>query len=95
MVVLFGLAYAVLRYHVAGPLPRGWLNARKALGVTGFLLVLIQALMSFLLFTPTVYAKFLEADGTLTPLAGVNMLGGVKKKGVCSALFLVGPGMTG
>jgi DMSO/TMAO reductase YedYZ heme-binding membrane subunit len=114
-VLLFGLAYAVVRYHVAGSVPwkdfpffilnkgislsafilltcnfglgplnnlgvkvpEGWLNARKALGMTGFLLVLIHALMSFLLFSSSVYGKFFEADGTLTLLAGLSMLGGV------------------
>jgi hypothetical protein len=113
--LIFGLAYAVLRYHVVGPVlwkdfpffilnkgislsafllltlnfglgplnnlgakvPEGWLNARKALGMTGFLLVLIHALMSFMLFSPSVYGKFFEADGTLTLLAGLSMLGGV------------------
>lgn len=54
-----------------------WLDARKALGMTGFLLVLIHALMSFMLFTPAVYAKFFEPDGTLTLLAGLSMLAGV------------------
>ena len=115
LVLIFGLAYAVLRYHIAGPVPwkdfpffilnkgislsafilltcnfgfgplsnlgvkvpESWLNARKAMGMTGFLLVLIHALMSFLLFTPAVYAKFFEPDGTLTLLAGLSMLGGV------------------
>ena len=115
LVLIFGLAYAVLRYHIVGPVPwkdfpffilnkgislsafilltcnfgfgplsnlgvrvpESWLNARKALGMTGFLLVLIHALMSFLLFTPAVYGKFFEPDGTLTLLAGVSMLGGV------------------
>jgi len=57
--------------------PEGWLNARKALGMTGFLLVLVHVLMSFLLFSPKVYGKFFEADGTLTLLAGLSMLGGV------------------
>ncbi len=113
--LIFGLAYAVVRYQVAGPVPwkdfpffilnkgislsafilltlnfglgplnnlgvkvsEGWLNARKALGMTGFLLVLIHALMSFMLFSPSVYGKFFEADGTLTLLAGLSMLGGV------------------
>ena len=113
--LIFGLAYAVLRYHVVGPVSwkdfpffilnkgislsafvlltlnfglgplnnlgvkvsEGWLNARKSLGMTGFLLVLIHALMSFLLFTPAVYAKFFETDGSLTLLAGLSMLGGV------------------
>jgi DMSO/TMAO reductase YedYZ heme-binding membrane subunit len=113
--LVFGLAYAIVRYHIAGPVPwkdfpffilnkgislsafilltlnfalgplntlgikvsGGWLNARKAMGMTGFLLVLIHALMSFMLFSPSVYGKFFEADGTLTLLAGISMLGGV------------------
>ena len=113
--LIFGLAYAVVRYHIAGPVPwkdfpffilnkgislsafilltlnfglgplnnlgvnvsDGWLNARKAMGMTGFLLVLIHALISFMLFSPSVYGKFFEADGTLTLLAGLSMLGGV------------------
>jgi hypothetical protein len=113
--MIFGLAYAILRYHIAGPVPwkdfpffilnkgislsafilltcnfsfgplnnlgvrvpEGWLNARKAMGMTGFLLVLIHALMSFLLFRSSVYGKFFETDGTLTLLAGLSMLGGI------------------
>ena len=115
IVMIFGLAYAILRYHLAGPVPwkdfpffilnkgislsafilltcnfsfgplnnlgvkvpESWLNARKAMGMTGFLLVLIHALMSFLLFRPAMYGKFFEADGTLTLLAGLSMLGGI------------------
>ena len=114
-VMAFGLAYAVLRYHIVGPVPwkdfpffilnkgislsafilltcnfgfgplnnlgvrvpEGWLNARTAMGMTGVLLVLIHALMSFLLFKPAVYGKFFEGDGTLTLLAGLSMLGGI------------------
>jgi len=57
--------------------PVSWLNARRALGMTGFLLVLIHALMRFMLFKPAVYAKFFAADGTLTLLAGLSMLGGI------------------
>ncbi len=45
--------------------------------MTGFLQVLIHALMSFMLFSPSVYGKFFEADGTLTLLAGLSMLGGI------------------
>ena len=113
--LIFGLAYAIVRYHIVGPVPwkdfpffilnkglslsafilltcnfgfgplrnlgvrvpEGWLNARKALGMTGFLLVLIHALMSFMLFSHANYGKFFEADGTLTLLAGLSMLGGV------------------
>ena len=115
IVLIFGVAYAVLRYHIVGPVPwkdfpffilnkglslsafilltcnfgfgplnnlgvkvsEGWLNARKAMGMTGFLLVLIHVLISFMLFSPSVYGKFFEADGTLTLLAGLSMLGGV------------------
>ncbi len=57
--------------------PEGWLNARKAMGMTGFLLVLIHALMSFLLFNSSVYGKFFLDNGTLTLLAGLSMLFGI------------------
>ncbi|MDM9630902.1 hypothetical protein [Robiginitalea aurantiaca] len=57
--------------------PQSYLNARKALGMTGFLLVLIHALISFLLFNPAVYGQFFEADGTLNLIGGLSMLGGV------------------
>ena len=115
VVLVFSIGYAILRYHLAGPvpwkdfpffilnkgfslaafilltlnfglgplknlgvnIPAGWLHARKALGMTGFLLVLIHVLMSFMLFSPTVYAKFYEANGTLTLMAGLSMLGGI------------------
>ena len=78
-------AFILLTFNFAfGPLnnlgikmPKGWLDARKAMGMTGFLLVLIHALISFMLFSPSVYGKFFEADGTLTMLAGLSMLGGV------------------
>jgi DMSO/TMAO reductase YedYZ heme-binding membrane subunit len=78
-------AFILLTFNFAfGPLnnlgvkmPQGWLDARKAMGMTGFLLALIHALMSFMLFSPSVYGKFFEADGTLTLLAGLSMLGGV------------------
>ena len=40
------------------PVAQDWLTARKALGMTGFLLILIHALMSFMLFSPAVYAQF-------------------------------------
>ncbi len=127
IVMVFGLAYAITRYHLVGPVPwkdfpmfilnkgislsafillacnfgfgplnnlgvkvpEGWLNARKALGMTGFLLVLIHALMSFMLFSPAVYGKFFEADGTLTLLAGLSMLAGV-----CAFVVLWGYNMS-
>ena len=78
-------AFVLLTFNFGfGPLnnlgvkvPEGWLNARKALGMSGFLLVLIHVVMSFMLFNPSVYAKFFQQDGTLTLLAGLSMLGGV------------------
>ena len=113
--MLFSFGYAVVRYHIAGPVPwtdfpffifnkatslaafilltmnfgfgplknlgvgvpEGWLKARKVLGMTGFLLAVIHALMSFMLFSPAVYGQFFEADGTLTLAAGISMLAGV------------------
>lgn len=64
-------------HNLGASVPAGWLNARKAMGMTGFLLVMLHALMSFLLFSPAVYKKFFADDGTLTLLAGLSMLGGV------------------
>jgi len=113
--MLLAIGYAVLRYHIAGPVPwkdfpmfilnkglclagfilltfnftlgplnslgvpisQGWLNSRKALGMTGFLLVLLHALMSFMLFSPAIYGKFFAENGSLTLLAGLSMLFGV------------------
>ena len=54
-----------------------WLNARKAIGMSGFLIILVHALMSFMLFSPAVFGKFFEADGSLTGVAGISMLAGV------------------
>ena len=115
IVLLFSIGYAILRYHIVGPvlwkdfpffiLNKGislsafilltfnftlgplnnlgikvsekWLNARAALGMTGFLLVLIHALISFMLFNPAIFGKFYEENGHLTLLAGLSMLGGI------------------
>jgi len=78
-------AFILLTFNFSlGPLnnlgvkvPEGWLNSRKALGMTGFLLVLIHALMSVMLFKFSVYSKFFETDGTITLMAGLSMLTGV------------------
>ncbi len=78
-------AFILLTFNFSlGPLknlglkvPESWLNARNALGMSGFLLVLIHALMSFMLFNPKIYGKFFDQDGSLTLLAGISMLGGV------------------
>jgi DMSO/TMAO reductase YedYZ heme-binding membrane subunit len=57
--------------------PTGWLNARKTLGMTGFLLVLIHVFMSFLLFSPAVYQRFFDSNETLTLMSGLSMLFGI------------------
>ena len=112
---LISLAYAVIRYHIVGPvpwkdlsfyvlnkgnalsafillsinfslgplrklglaIPDNWLKSRKILGIMGFLQVFVHLIMSFILLRPTVYAKFFEADGTLTLFAGLNLIGGI------------------
>jgi hypothetical protein len=114
-VLVFGLGYSILRYHIAGPvpwkdlsffilnkgiclsafillvmnfslgpaknigwpIPQGWLNARMAVGITGFLLALVHVLMSFLLFSPAIYAKFFDANSMLTLSAGLSMFAGI------------------
>ena len=76
ILLTFNFGFGPLK-NLGANVPESWLNARKALGMTGFLLVLIHALMSFMLFNPTVYGKFFEQNGTLTLLAGLSMLGGI------------------
>ena len=114
-VILFSLAYSILRYHLAGdvpwkdfpffilnkalslaafilisfnfgfgpakqwgfPIPQSWLDARKMLGMSGFLLVLIHVFMSLMLFSATRYGKLFEVDGTMTLNAGLSMLAGI------------------
>ncbi len=114
-VLVFSMAYAILRYHVFGPVPwkdlpflilnkgfalsafiliitnftlgplnnlnnavpASWLKARRTLGLTGFLLVLIHMLISLMLFNPAVFDKFFEADDTLTLYANISMLAGI------------------
>lgn len=59
------------------PVPARWLRARKSFGMTGFLLILIHALISFMLFSSPYYGKFFSPDGTLTGPAGLSMLTGI------------------
>ena len=63
--------------HLGLPVSQSWLNARKALGMSGFLFILVHALISFMLFSPTVFGKFFEDDGTLTGIAGISLLAGI------------------
>ncbi|NOR56335.1 MAG: hypothetical protein GQ531_09010 [Sulfurovum sp.] len=59
------------------PISEAWLNARKALGMSGFLFALVHALMSFMLFSPAVFSKLFEENGSLTGVAGISMLAGI------------------
>ncbi len=58
-------------------IPDAWLRSRKILGIMGFLQVFVHLIMSFILLRPSVYAKFFEADGTLTLFTGLNLIGGI------------------
>ena len=115
LVCTFSIGYAILRYHIVGPIPwkdlpfftlnkgialaafilltfnfsfgplnnlgvkvpESFLNARKALGMTSFLLALIHAFMSFMIFNAAVFGKFFDQNGTLTFIASMSMLGGI------------------
>ena len=78
-------AFVLLTFNFSiGPLKNlgikvseGWLNSRQVLGMTGFLLVLIHAIMSFMIFKPEIFGKFFEDNGSLTLNAGLSMLGGI------------------
>ena len=58
-------------------LPPEWLAARKAIGMTGFLLVLIHTLTSLVMLNTAAYEEYFEPNGTLTRLTGFSMLFGV------------------
>lgn len=113
--LVMSISYAVVRYHIAGPVPwddfplfilnkglclagfillalnfslgplknlgipvpERWLAARKVLGMTAFLLVLLHVFMSFLLFSPDIYSRFFDEDGSLSLLGGWSMLFGL------------------
>ena len=51
--------------NLGASVPQGWLNARKAMGMTGFLLVMLHALMSFLLGAAHLF--FMGYEGWLSP----------------------------
>ena len=76
LLLTFNFSFGPLA-SLGAPVPQSWLSARKALGMTGFLLVLIHALMSFLLFSPAIYGRFFSPDGSFTLLGGLAMIFGV------------------
>ena len=76
ILLTFNFSIGPLKY-LGLKVSKGWLNSRQALGMTGFLFVLIHALMSFIIFKPGIFGKFFEENGSLTLYAGLSMLGGI------------------
>lgn len=76
ILLVFNFTFGPLN-NIGIKVPESWLNSRRALGMSGFLLVLIHALMSFMIFNKDVFGKFFETTGTMTLMAGLSMLGGV------------------
>jgi hypothetical protein len=77
-IILLTLNFSLGPLHnLIAKIPDGWLNARKTIGMTGFLLVLLHVLMSSMSFNTRMYGKFFEPDGSMTLLAGLSMLGGI------------------
>lgn len=54
-----------------------WLDARKPLGITGFLFAFIHVFMSFSILNPDYYAVYFISDGTLSLRGGLSLLGGI------------------
>ncbi len=76
ILLTFNFGFGPLK-NLGVKVPESFLNARKAMGMTGFLLALIHALMSFAILNPSVFSKFYDENGTLTFIAGMSMLGGI------------------
>lgn len=67
-----------------GPLARFWpktfvphLPLRKDLGVTGFALAALHAIISLLIFSPAYYPRLFQASGKLTMIGESSMLFGI------------------
>ena len=76
ILLTFNFTFGSLK-NLGVKVPSKWLESRSILGMTGFVLVIIHAIMSLALLKPTVYAKFFEPDGTFTLFAGLSILGGI------------------
>lgn len=53
------------------------LDARKSLGVVGFILAFVHLIMSVAILNPSYYPVFFYDEGTLTTRGGLSLLGGV------------------
>jgi DMSO/TMAO reductase YedYZ heme-binding membrane subunit len=76
ILLTFNFTFGPLK-NLGVPVPNSWLRSRRFIGIVGFILVFIHAVMSFMLFNPANYAKFFEENGTMTLIAGLSMLTGV------------------
>ena len=58
-------------------IPDSLLNARKSIGIVGFLYAFIHILMSITILNPHYYHVFFMEDGTLSVRGGLSLLGGI------------------
>lgn len=58
-------------------IPEFWLNARKSIGMSGFMLALLHGIFSFVLLNPNYYSSFFLNDGTLSGKGSISLLGGI------------------
>jgi len=63
--------------NVGIKIPENWLNARKSMGIAGFLFAFIHIFMSISILNPKYYSVFFMADGTLSIEGGLSLLGGI------------------
>ena len=76
ILLAFNFVFGPLK-SLGSPIPNSWLRSRRIMGLVGFILAFTHVFMSFMLFKPSIYAKFFDANGILTLDAGLSMLGGV------------------
>jgi len=72
----FNFTFGPLK-NLGAPIPNSWMRSRRLVGIVGFIMVFIHALMSFMLFNAANYRKFFEENGTMTLIAGLSMLVGI------------------
>ena len=76
ILLAFNFSFGPLK-NLGAPIPNSWLRSRRIVGIIGFILVFVHAIMSFMLFNPIVYPNYFEPDSTMSLITGLSMLGGV------------------
>jgi hypothetical protein len=76
ILLAFNFTFGPLK-NLGAPIPNSWLRSRRIIGIVAFIQVFVHVIMSFMLFNPSVYAKYFEPNGTMTLLTGLSMIGGV------------------